>query len=242
MKDEIIDELRKISDLEKKQLQSFVIFNMSKTEKDDILKLINNELTLINKNLLSQRNREMTEMLKELDWITDKYSDLYQKYKETSVATDIIGWEDDAYSIRYEQIASRKTKLKILIDEFYFEEIDIDEIKKSNETFSQMNETLDFSNLLRYNNDKVFARQYILTEEEKVYMALRNCLLKKEYAKYILCYNHGYSSDLNNLFKNRFKWSWLKWSIFIFEETQENFESKASEFVKTELYLNRKLL
>lgn len=243
MLNRILKELRKFNDFKTIQrVKSFVIFGLSVEKKGELFKSIDKEFSLIYKKINSQRNDELSEMLKEISWISNKYSDLLNRYENKEVVGDILEWENDAYTTSYNQIIDRKTTLKELVDKFHFEDVNLIEFEQNEVVFNKMNEEMDFSNLLRYNHDKGFAKYYKLTDKEKQYMDLKKYLIKKRHPQYIFCYNAKYNSDFDTLFKNRFKWDWLKWSIFAFEISQHDFDSQASDFVRQEIYYNREVI
>ncbi len=51
-----------------------------------------------------------------------------------------------------------------------------------------------------------------------------------------------YQTDFEEWFRRGFKWDSLKWSVFGFDISQPEFESKASEYVLEEMYYNREII
>ena len=103
-----------------------------------------------------------------------------------------------------------------------------------------MNDTMDFTNLKRCQSDKKFKKNYILTEEEIKYENLWHDIYT--YPNYVYCDGiklNTESYNFEDLFRNLFKWDHLYWSVFCLSMSKADFESQASEFLKTELYYNR---
>jgi hypothetical protein len=243
MKDRIITELRKFEEFQFNQrMGSFVIFNLIPDEKSLLWENIETEFIAIYYKIKSLRDIELNEMLKEIDWIREKYSELHERYRDTNKVSDIFQWENDSYEPSYKYIIDKETNLKLLYDNFHLEDINIEEIDEKKRLINKFNSEMDFYNLMRYQQDKEFKRYYILTQKEKEYNNLQSYLSRKRFAEYILCYNEDYNPILENLFKSDFKWDRLKWSIFGFQISRQEFERQANDFVKEELYYNREII
>lgn len=121
--------------------------------------------------------------------------------------------------------------------------IHLDEYFESQKLFDKMNDTMDFTNLIRCQHDENFRKNYKPTEEEIKYEKLRHNIYT--YPNYVYCYGiklKTESYDFEDLFRNIFKWDHLYWSVFCLSMSKADFESQATEFLKTELYYNRTLL
>lgn len=243
MKEKILNELHKFKDLKNKEkIKSFVIFNLPSEKSYELNTLIRTEFLIIKEHLEKERKQELLKMIKKLDWIENKYSDLYHRYENTPVSRDILKWESEVYNDNYELVSQTQTPLKKLIDSFNFENIDFEEYNVNELLFDKMNSEMDFYNLKRYNSDKEFAKNYHPTESETKYMELMDYFQRCSFPKFIYCYNKEYQTDFEEWFRRGFKWDSLKWSVFGFDISQPEFESKASEYVLEEMYYNREII
>lgn len=190
----------------KEKIKSFVIFNLPSEKSYELNTLIRTEFLIIKEHLEKERKQELLKMIKKLDWIENKYSDLYHRYENTPVSRDILKWEYEVYNDNYELVSQTQTPLKKLIDSFNFENIDFEEYNVNELLFDKMNSEMGFYNLKRYNSDK------------------------------------EYQTDFEEWFRRGFKWDSLKWSVFGFDISQPEFESKASEYVLEEMYYNREII
>mgnify|MGYP001478970434 CR=1 FL=1 len=190
----------------KEKIKSFVIFNLPSEKSYELNTLIRTEFLIIKEHLEKERKQELLKMIKKLDWIENKYSDLYNRYENTPVSRDILKWESEVYNDNYELVSQTQTPLKKLIDSFNFENIDFEEYNVNELLFDKMNSEMGFYNLKRYNSDK------------------------------------EYQTDFEEWFRRGFKWDSLKWSVFGFDISQPEFESKASEYVLEEMYYNREII
>lgn len=228
-----------------KQVKSFVLFNVSKEKEAEIKEIVASEFLLIEKPLKSQRQIEIQEMLKGIDWVNKKYSDLILRYEGTEVQSDIFQWADEAYKNEYERVIDISTRLKNLTSNLSLQDVNLRQFIEDKEQLKMLNETLDFVNLYRYHHDDDFRRYYTRTADEQKYDALDKNIHAINTAKYMYCYNIDLLTDMDqfeHLFKSICKWDHLYWSVFCLSVSQQEFESMASDFLKTELYYNRTLV
>lgn len=243
MKNEILDEIKKFANYKSLQkVQSFVIFDLSEKGSSDLIQSLNREFKELHNYFSKEREKELEQMLKSLDWIYEKYSNLADRYKGKSILGEIFEWESEVHKNEYEKIVSEETELKNLEKNFLLENIDFNEFYENEKVLDHLNKKIDFYNLQKCDQDKEFARSYKLTEDELKYRELQNYFNKKRFPRFVYCYNENYSEYFEDWFYSGFKWNWLKWSIFGFEISQKEFEEKASEFVIKEMYLNRKII
>lgn len=228
-----------------KQVKSFVLFNVSKEKETEIKEIVASEFSLIEKPLKSQRQIEIQEMLIGIDWVNEKYSDLIHRYKGTEVQYDIPKWADDAYKSEYERVVNTSTRLKNLTSDLLLQDINLEQFIEDKEQLKMLNEILNFSNLYRYHHDEDFRRYYTRTSDEQKYDTLNKDIHAINTAKYIFCTGVDLQINMDefeNLFKNICKWDHLYWSVFCLSVSQQEFESMASDFLRTELYYNRLLI
>lgn len=243
MDSEIIQELRKFENYQDKQkIKSFVIFNISSKESLDIQVLLKTEFEKLHKTFETLREQELSQKLKKLDWISEKYSKLAQRYEGKPVLGEIYEWENDVHKHEYDMIVSTETELKSLTENFCLEVYDFNEFKINEVRFNQLNDTMDFSNLMRCDFDDNYAKYYKLNDKELEYRDLQDYFSKKRFPKYLFCHNEAYQNEFDNLFKSSFKWDRLKWSVFTFSFSQDQFERSANDFVIQEMYYNRKII
>ncbi len=89
----------------KEKIKSFVIFNLPSEKSYELNTLIRTEFLIIKEHLEKERKQELLKMIKKLDWIENKYSDLYHRYENTPVSRDILKWESEVYNDNYELCA-----------------------------------------------------------------------------------------------------------------------------------------
>lgn len=241
MEKKILNEVKALIDNDKKT-KSFVVFNLSKKDQVQLYNAINNEFSSLLKELESRRQDEIFSMLEKDNWVDEKYSALIERYQDSDRLDYVLSIAEEAHKEYFDLIIGQDTKLKEVLKHFRLEEIDIDDYNHKDLMFNKLNDEMDFSNLIYCDTNKEFARNYILTEKEKEYRELQNYFFKKRLPKYIYCYNQDYHSDLDKLFRSRFKWDRLRWSLFAFSISKEQFEEKATDFVKNEMYYNREVL
>jgi len=228
-----------------KQVKSFVLFNVSQQKEAEIKEVITSEFLQIEEPLKAQRQDEIQEMLRGIDWINEKYLALIDRYEGTNVQHDIYQWADDAHKHEYERDVATPTQLKDITTDLYLRDINLVQFFEDRRELDGLNETLDFSNLYRCHHDDDFRRYYKPTDSERKYDELNENIHAVNKAKYIFCYNINLLTDIDkfeNLFRNIFKWDYLYWSVFCFSVSQQEFENIASDFLKTELYYNRLLI
>ncbi len=252
IRESIKNELRKFSEVanpsnipHNKQVKSFVFFNVSDEKEVEIKEIATSEFSLIEEPLKAQRKDEIREMLKGIDWINEKYFALIDRYEGTDVQRDIYQWADEAHKHEYERIIATSTRLKDITTDLSLKDINFTQFFEDKRELDVLNDTLDFGNLYRYHHDDDFRRHYIPTDDERKYDELNENIHAVNKAKYIFCYNINLPSDIEkfeNLFRNIFKWDYLYWSVFCISISQQEFESMASDFLKTELYYNRLLI
>ena len=252
MRDLIKSELKVLSGLadpsnipHNKQVKSFVFFNATKEKEQKIKEIITSEFSLIESELKALREKEIKEILKSIDWVNEKYSDLIDRYNGTTVQQDIFQWADVAYKHEYERILGTPTRLKVVTDNLYLQDINLIQFFENKKDLDLLNDTLNFHNLYRYHHDKDFQKHYTPTDDERKYDELNEKIHATQKAKYIYCYNINISTEVDmfeSLFKNVFKWDHLYWSVFCLPISQVEFENIASDFLKTELYYNRHLI
>lgn len=240
----IKQELEKLYDFtNNEKLKSFVFFNTTEDTELKLRDIILEQFQEIENTIKNQRQEEIKQLLKQTDWVIEKYTDLGSKYHNTSVESDIYKWGEDAYQLEYNRLISQPTKLEKVAEKLELRVIHLDEYFESRKQFDNMNDTMDFTNLKRCQSDKKFKENYILTEEEIKYENLWHDIYI--YPNYVYCYGiklNTESYNFEDLFRNLFKWDHLYWSVFCLSMSKADFESQASEFLKTELYYNRMLL
>ncbi|CAM1345097.1 hypothetical protein [Tenacibaculum amylolyticum] len=243
MNNEILNEVKKFIDYKSVQkVQSFVIFDLSEKDNSVLKHSLFNEFQELHNYFSKEREKELGQMLKKIDWVYEKYSNLADRYEGKPVLNEILEWENEVHKHEYDKIASEETKLKYLDKNFILENIDFNKFYENEKVFDKLNDKIDFYNLQRCNYDEEFARHYKLTEDELKYRKLQDYFYKKSSPKYVYCYNEKYSGFFDDWFRAGFKWNRLKWSVFAFEISQKEFEEKASKFVKEEMYLNRTVI
>lgn len=246
IREKIKYELEKLSDFDKKErLKSFVFFNVSDKKELEIRETISEEFTRIEEYLKGQRSEECSELLKQIDWVDEKYFNLMDRYENTTAIYDIHEWAGDAYKHEYERVMSIPAQLSKVTTDLYLRPIAITQFFKDKKQLDILNKTLDFRNLYLYHHDQYFAQRYTRTDEEKKYDDLNASINSTNRAKYIYCYNIDMKANLDDfekLFSGIFKWNYLYWSVFCLSTSQSEFESITSEFLKTELYYNRLLI
>lgn len=240
----IKQELEKLYDLtNNEKLKSFVFFNTTEDTELKLKDIILEQFQEIENTITNQRQEEIKHLLKQTDWVIEKYVELGGKYHNTNVESDINRWGEDAYQLEYNRLISQPTKLKKVAEKLELRIIHLDEYFESKRLFDIMNDTMDFTNLIRCQYDENFRKAYKFTEEETKYEKLRHDI--DYYPNYVYCYGIKLktdSYDFENLFRNIFKWDYLYWSVFCLSMSKADFECQASEFLKTELYYNRVLL
>lgn len=240
----IKQELEKLNDFtNNEKLKSFVFFNTTKDTEIKLKDVVLEQFQEIENTIKNQRQEEIKQLLKQTDWVIEKYTDLGSKYHNTSVESDIYKWGEDAYQLEYNRLISQPTKLEKVVEKLELRVIHLDEYFESQKLFDIMNDTMDFTNLIRCQHDENFRKGYKFTEEEIKYEKLRHDIYT--YPNYVYCYGiklKTESYDFEDLFRNIFKWDYLYWSVFCLSMSKADFESQATEFLKTELYYNRVLL
>lgn len=240
----IKQELEKLSNLTNiESPQSFVFFNSDNEVELKIRKVIIDEFNKVKTCLNEQRNSEIKQLLEKLSWVNEKYSDLLDRYSNFSIKQDICKWANDAQEHEYNFIISQPTKLKEKTDNLNLRQLHLTQYFQSIKEFHEMNDTMDFTNLLRCQEDESFKKYYKYTDKETKYEELRHNIYN--YSKYLYCYGIELQTELYNfetLFYSIFKWDSLYWSVFNLSMSKTDFENQAGDFLKTELYYNRILI
>ena len=239
----IKQELEKINDLTNSAKPiSFVFFNSDNDIELKIREVVIEEFAKIKNSLKRERENEIKQLIKEKSFVKVNYSNLLGRYSNTSKRQEIIEWKNDAEEHEYNYIISEQTKLKEKADNIDLRLLHLTQHYENINKLEKMNENMDLSNLRRYSEDKIFKKYYKLTDEEAEYENLRHST--NIYEKYLYCYGIGLHSELYNfesLFRNLFKWDRFNWTVFNINISKADFEKQASDFLKTELYYNRKL-
>lgn len=240
----IKQELEKINDLRNSAKPiSFVFFNSDNDIELKIREVVIEEFDKVKNSLKRERENEIKQLIKEKSFVKVNYSNLLDRYSNTSKRQEILEWKNDAEEHEYNYIISEPTKLKEKADNIDLRLLHLTQHYESIKKFEKMNENMDFTNLKRYSEDKDFKKYYKLTDEEAEYENLRHST--NIYEQYLYCYGIDLHSELYNfdsLFHNLFKWDKFNWSVFNLNISKADFEKQASEFLKTELYDNRKLV
>lgn len=240
----ISQELKKLADFSNtEKLKSFVFFNAPEDSELKLRNIVLNQFREIENTIKNQRQEEIKQLLKQTDWVIEKYVDLGGRYHNTNVESDIYRWGENAYQLEYNRLTSQPTKLKKVAEELELRVIHLGQHFEDINLFGVMNDTMDFTNLRRCQHDENFRKDYKFTEEEIKYEELRRntCI----HPHYVYCYGIKLKTESYNfedLFRNLFKWDHLYWSVFCLNMSKSIFEEQASEFLQTELYHNRILL
>lgn len=246
IREAIKQELIKLKDfISGEKLKSFVFFNVSEEKEKEIQNVVSEEFKVVEDFLRNQRKDEIRELLKQADWVNDKYFELLDRYEGTSVKQEIFGWADDAYKREYNRLISTPTALNSITSELNLQIVNIVQFFEDKKQLDALNDTLDFGNLFCYHYDEDFSKRYIRTADEKRYDDLTASTHAVHSAKYVYCNNidlQAYLDDFEKLFSGIFKWDYIYWSVFCLPVSQADFEAKASAFLRTELYYNRSLI
>jgi glutamyl-tRNA reductase len=126
IREAIRQELIKLKNLTtKEKLKSFVFLNVSEEKEMEIREIVSEEFKAVEDSLKNQRKDEIRELLKQADWVNDKYFELLDRYDNTPVKREIFEWADDAYKHEYERLLSTPTSLNNITSELNLQIVNI---------------------------------------------------------------------------------------------------------------------
>lgn len=250
MTNQILVELKKFNNPKTiHQVKSFVIFNLSSSNKYKLLKHIQDEFLLVSNSLKKKRATELKEMEEddsEMKEIRNRYRELHKRVTDIQIISEITECENDAVLNIKEHIDNKDTCLKDLVTLFTFEDINFEEILLKERDLDELHQKWDFLHLANTDQGKLFANHDKLSETDKCYMEVKEYLHRKRFSKYRFYYNASHqpidNDVIDKLLNEEYRWQGLKWTIFGFGISKQEFERNVSESIKRKMYFNRILL
>ncbi len=241
----IYEQIDNLLDYKNSKPKSVVIFGIQKHEIIKLYKDISEYFNKIKNKLHEERNIEKSNLFeKKYKRDINKYENLIEIYKETDKSEYIYNLMGEVCDEGRIIIENTETELKSITDNLKLINFDVYEYFNKMKRKEILEDILDFSNIMIYDDLKDKFLYNKLSNEEKEYIELREYEIK-HLSKYVYIHNFYENKKtgktLMQLMCGIFKWDYLKWSIICIEPNNEFWKKNKDEKLKFEVYYNREI-
>lgn len=237
MINEIISEIKKIPNLTgNKKIKSFLVFNINKKEKDELYNTINKEFLEVYEKLDILRKKEMSELYELRKPIYEKYQELEKRYKNSQRLDYVRKLHSEFREDNDKMISESVTHSSDLRESYQFNELNLQKYIENEKRFIHLNETMDFTNLINFNQDNSNFHNFKLTEEEKEYETLQKYLNKYRFSQSLVVNSEIFEPKLDDFLNSIFSIQYLNWFFLTFEFSKKEFDKQSSGRTKYWIY------